>query len=70
MIPPRPMSMDQMVDMKNHNIMIIDIASSLVYSKFDGVKDCLTTYEMWKKLYDIHGGDDNVKRAKVESLVG
>ena len=48
--PPRPMSMDQMVDMKNHNTMMIYIASSLSYIEFDEVKDYSTTYDTWKKL--------------------
>ena len=30
--------------------MMIDIASTLNYVKFDEVKDCATTYEMWIKL--------------------
>ena len=50
--------------------MMIDIASTLNYAKFDEVKDCGTTYEMWIKLKAIYGGDDNVRRAKVESLWG
>ena len=48
--------------------MIIDIASTLSYVEFDEVKDCKTTYEMWNKIKDIYGGDENVRRAKVESL--
>ena len=39
---------------------MIDIASPLSYEDFDEVKDCKTTFEMWKKLKDICGGDDNV----------
>ena len=47
--PPRPMTIDQMMDMQKHNIMMIDIASSLSYSEFDEVKDFPTAYDMWKK---------------------
>ena len=50
--------------------MMIDIASALSYAKFDEVKDCKTSYEMWNKMKDIYGGDDNLKRAKEESLRG
>ena len=35
---------------KNHNIMMIDIATSLNYAKFDEVKYCPTAFHMWKKL--------------------
>ena len=68
--PPRPMSMDQMVDMKNHNTMMIYIASSLSYIEFDEVKDCPTAYNLWKKLKEIYIGDDNVRRAKEKSPRG
>ena len=50
--------------------MMIDIASTLSYVEFDEVKDCKTAHEMWNKMKDIYGGDDNVKRGKVESLRG
>ena len=50
--------------------MMIDIAFSLSYAKFEEVKDCKTTYAMWNKLKDIYGGYENVRRAKVESLRG
>ena len=50
--------------------MMIDIASTLSYEEFDEVKDCTTSFAMWNKLKDIYGGDDNVRRAKVESLRG
>ena len=49
---------------------MIGIAFSLSYAKFDEVKDCKIAHEMWNELKDIYGGDDNVKRAKVESLRG
>lgn len=37
--PTRTKFVDKMMDMKNHNIMMIDITSSLSYSKVDEVKD-------------------------------
>ena len=49
---------------KNHNIMMINIASTLSYAEFDEVKDCKSDHEMWIKMKDIYGGDDNVRRAK------
>ena len=52
---------------KNHNTMMIYIATAL---KFDEIKDCKNTHEMWVKVKEIYGGDDNVRRAKVESLRG
>ena len=45
--------------------MMIDIASTLNYVEFDEVKGCATTHDMWTKLKDIYGVDDNVKRDKV-----
>ena len=68
--PPGTLSIEDIAEIKNHNIMMIDIASALSYAEFDEVKDCKTTFEMWNKLKDIYGGDDNVKRAKAESLRG
>ena len=50
--------------------MMIDIASSLNHIEFDEVKDCPTTFHMWKKVEEIFGGDDNVRRAKEKNLRG
>ena len=55
---------EEITQKKNHNIMMIDIASTLNYAKFDEVKDYVTAYEMWIKLKAIYGGDDNVRRSK------
>ena len=66
--PTRPMSVDKIVEKKNHNIMMIDIASTLNYVEFDEIKDCATIHEMWNKLKVIYRGDENVRRAKVEIL--
>ena len=65
-----PLTMDQMVDKKNHNTMMIDISSALNYFEFDEVKDCPTAFDMWDELEKIYRGDDNVKRAKEKSLRG
>ena len=58
------------VEKKNHNIMMIYIAYALSYVEFDEVKDSKSALEMWIKLKEIYGGDENVRRAKVESLRG
>ena len=50
--------------------MMIDIVSTLSYEEFDEIQDYKNTFEMWIKLKEIYGGDDNVKRAKAESLRG
>ena len=68
--PSGTLSIGDIAEKKTHNTMMIDIASSLSYDEYDDVKDCKTTFEMWNKLKDIYGGDDNVRRAKVESLRG
>ena len=41
--------------------MMIDIALALNYVEFDEVKGCATTHDMWTKLKNIYGGDNNVK---------
>ena len=66
--PPDPLTMEQMVDKKNHNTMMIDIAYAFNYSEFDEVKDFPTTHETWNMLEKIYGGDENVRRAKVAIL--
>ena len=69
-IPTGTLSIEDLAKKKNHNIMMIDIASALSYEEFDEVKDCKTDFKLWKKLKDIYGGDENVKKAKAESLRG
>ena len=59
-----------MKEAKDHNIMMIDIASSLNYSEFGEVKDCPTTFDMWEKLHRVYKGDKNVKTTKEESFIG
>ena len=50
---------------------MLEIASALrSYAKYDDIKGCDTTHKMWEILSTIYGGDDNVKRAKRESLRG
>ena len=62
--------MEDIAEKKNHNIMMIDIAFALSYVEFDEIKHCKTTHAMWTKLKEIYGGDENVRRAKIESLKG
>ena len=68
--PTRTLSVEDIAKKKNHIIMMIDITSTLSYAEFDEVKDYKTTFDMWNKLKDIYGGDDNVRRAKLEILRG
>ena len=49
---------------------MIDIASALGYEEFDDIKDMKSAFDMWEKLKEIYGGDDNVRRAKAKSLRG
>lgn len=70
MTSARTMIVEEIVEKKIRSIMMIDIASSLNYAKFDEVKDCGTTHEMWINLKAIYGRDDNLRRDKVESLRG
>lgn len=69
-IPTGTLTIEDIAEKKNHNTMMIDIASALSYEEFDEIKDYTTAHEMWNKLKKIYGGDDNVKRAKAESLRG
>lgn len=48
------LTMEEISEKKNHNIMMIEIASALIYAKFDEVKGCTTTHDMWNKLKDIY----------------
>lgn len=50
--------------------MMIDIDFSLSYEEFDEIKECKSTNALWKKLKEIYGGDDNVRRVKEKSLRG
>ena len=68
--PSGTLSVNDIAEKKTHNNMMIDIASALSYEEFDDIKDCKTAFDMWIKLREIYGGDDNVKRAKAESLRG
>ena len=68
--PSSTLTVGDIAEKKTHNTMMIDIASALSYEEFDDVKDCETAFQMWNKLKNIYGGDDNVRRAKEESLRG
>ena len=68
--PSGTLSVNDIAEKKTHNNMMIDIASALSYEEFDDIKDYKTAFDMWNKLKEIYGGDDNVKRAKAESLRG
>ena len=49
---------------------MLEIALALSYVEYDYIKGCSTAHQMWETLSNIYGGDDNVKRAKRESLRG
>ena len=49
---------------------MLEIASTLNYVEFDDIKGWKSTFKIWKALSDIYGGDQNVQRAKRESLRG
>ena len=55
---------------KEHNQAILEIASTLSYAKFDDIKGLDSAKKMWDALTTIYGGDTNVLRAKVKSLIG
>ena len=68
--PTSTLSVGDFAEKKNYNIMMINIASTLIYDEFDEIKDYKTAFDMWNKLKEIYGGDENVRRAKAESLKG
>ena len=68
--PSSTLCVNDIVEKKTHNNMMIDIASALSYEEFNEIKDCKTAHAMWNKLKEIYGGDDNVRRAKVDILRG
>ena len=49
---------------------MLEIVSTLSYAEYDDIKGYNTAFKMWKTLLDIYGGDQNVQRAKRESLRG
>ena len=62
--PTITLFVNDIAEKKTHNNMMIDIASALSYEEFDDIKDYKSTFEMWNKLQEVYGGDDNVTRAK------
>ena len=58
--------MGDLAKKKNHNIMMIDIASALSYDEFDEIKYSKTAFDMWNKLKDIYGGEGEIKYKSLE----
>ena len=63
-----PLTTDDLSKKKEHNQAMLEISSALSYAEYDDIKGCDTAHKMWETLSNIYGGDDNVKRAKRESL--
>ena len=68
--PTSTLSANGIAKKKTHTIMMIGIASVVSYEEFDRIKDYKFANAMCKKLREIYGGDDNVRRAKAKSLRG
>ena len=47
------LSIEDIAKKKNHNIMTIDIASTLSYAEFDEVKDYKIAHEMWTSMEEV-----------------
>ena len=45
---------------KEHNQVMLEIASALSYTKFDDIKGCNIAFKMWDALTTIYGRDKNV----------
>lgn len=68
--PFRALTAEDLKKNKEHNQVMLEIASSLSYTKFDDIKECDTAKKIWDAIEKIYGGDRNVLRAKSESLRG
>ena len=65
--PTRILLVEDIVEKKSHNIMMIDIASALKYVEFYEVKSSTIAYDIWIKLKSIYGEDENIRRTKAKS---
>ena len=54
---PLLMTLEKMVEKKDHNSLMIEIGPSLNDLEFDDVKNCANAKEMWDKLALVHGGE-------------
>ena len=68
--PTRPLTANNLSKKKEHNQAILEIASALSYVVYDDIKGCDTAHKMWIVLSTIYRGDQNVQKAKRESLRG
>ena len=66
----RALTVEDMKKKKEHNQTMLEIASTLSYTKFDDIKGLYSAKKMWDSLYTIYGGDTNILRAKSKSLRG
>ena len=68
--PAGPLTIDDLSKKKEDNQAMLEIASTLSYAKYDDIKGFDIANKMWTTLSTIYGGDENVQRAKRESLKG
>ena len=68
--PAGPFIAEDLRKNKEHNQAMLEISLTLSYAEYDDIKGCDTTHKMWTALSTIYGGDQNVQRAKRESLRG
>ena len=69
-VDPTTPIVDDMRKKKEHNQVMLEIASTLSYAEFDDIKGLNITKKMWDSFKKIYGGDKNVQRAKYKSLRG
>ena len=56
---------------KEHNQAMLEIASTISYSRYEDVMGCANAKLIWDfELVTIYGGDTNVNKAKAKSLRG
>ena len=68
--PVGPLTTDDLSKKKEHSQAMMEIASTLSYVEYDDIKGCDIAHKMWTTLSTIYGGDENVQKAKRESLRG
>ena len=63
-VDPKTPTTKDMRKKKEHNQVILEIASTLSYAEFDDIKGLDSAKKIWDALKKIYGGDKNVQRPK------
>ena len=58
--PTRVLTAEDMKKKKEHNQVMLEIASTLSYAEFDDIKGYDIANKMWDALHTIYGGDKKI----------